>query len=657
MKRLLLLPLCVPALLNAASLKEAEVTRIINDVRLVPPQRQAAAARIGDKISGQTAVATGAQSRAELRFPDQTLTRLGSNSVFRLDSKSRDLNLEKGVMLLQVPKQLGGATVRTAAITAAVTGTTVMMEYDPDGFVKIIVLEGEVDVFLNSRRSELRTISAGDMMITRPDATSLPAPVQVDLQRLRRTSKLLDAKDFGGLGNDKQMNDALDKQNQKKAKGELLETAYMLQGRGTSVTLSSEARLELLGKLTPQQRRALPFVPGTSQVDGTSQIDTRGIINTFNNNLSPGVITALGVPFTPAQDGSASQFIYGVSPTFTAFDDPFSDVGTWALFKFDNLFIVGTPDIDSSTGPRNLIIAARDRVALTPRTLPDFPSSGATGVLSLDDALDAIAISSLNDDLAIEQDFQITGSDQSIFLSAQSVNSDVSIQGPTVNTPGSPPTIAVPYGKLYVHAGHDVWMADDAVIKADQIRLHADNNVIVDDSNLHARSLIEMIAENGITIKSSANLRALAATDSPAFLLEAHGAQGNITMENNVTLAGDSIRARTLGTDGRLVLGNCTSINADQLIHLYAQGSNGQIQFTGDTTLNSPQTVLAAKKVTVDPGVHVNIQQPGGFDVFTDVPEFNTGSFGSFVDGTNTPLLMTPGDNLHPFESPLKPAF
>ena len=655
MKRLLLLSLCVPAILQAAALKEAEVTRIINDVRLMPSAQTSTAAKIGDKISGQTALATGASSRAELRFSDQTLTRLGSNSVFRLDSKSREVNLEKGVMLLQVPKQLGGATVRTAAITAAVTGTTVMMEYDPDGFVKIIVLEGEVDVFLNHSPSVLRTISAGDMMITKPNSTSLPAPVQVDLQRLRRTSKLMNSKDFSALGNDKQMEDALKQQNQKKAKGELLETAYMVEGRGTSVTLSSEARLELLSKLTLQQRLAFGYIPGTSQVDGTSQIDSRGIINVFNNNLSPGIVSALGAPFTPTEDGNFSQFVYGIQPIFTEFDTPFSDLGTWALFKFDNLYIVGTPDIDTSHGPRNIIFASRNRVALTPHTLPGFPSSTATGVLSLDDALDAIAITSLDDELALEQDFRITGSGHSVFLSAQASYADVSIQGPSVWSADPDPTIALPYGKLYVYAGRDAWVADDAVIEADQIRVQAVRDINIDDSDLKAGSLIEMIAQNGISIRNSASLRALAQTDSPAFLLEAQGAQGNIILDHS-SLAGDSIRARTIGVDGRLVIGN-TAIDADQLIHLYAQGSNGQIQFTGNTSLNSPQTVLAARQVTIDPGVHVSIEQPGGFDVFTDTPQFNTPGFGDFTDSAQVPLVITPGDNLHPFDSPSKPAF
>jgi len=67
-----------------------------------------------------------------------------------------------------------------------VTGTTIMIEYQPDGYVKMIVLEGEMDVFLNNEPSTFRTIEAGDMIIMKPNATFIPEPVQVDLDRLKR---------------------------------------------------------------------------------------------------------------------------------------------------------------------------------------------------------------------------------------------------------------------------------------------------------------------------------------------------------------------------------------------------------------------------------------------------------------------------------------
>ncbi|HRJ09748.1 MAG TPA: FecR domain-containing protein [Prosthecobacter sp.] len=647
----LFLMLAVPALLEAAALKEAEVTRIINDVRLVPPRQTPAAARVGDKLRGETALATGAQSRAELRFPDQTLTRLGANSVFRLDARSRDVKLEQGVMLMQVPKQLGGATVRTAAITAAVTGTTIMMEYDPQGHVKIIALEGEVDVYLNERRSELRTLRAGDMLITRPDATSLPAPVQVDLQRLRRTSKLLDAREFSALGNEKQLSEALQDQQKKKEDGELLETAYVLQGRGTSITLSSEARLELLSRLPPEQRR-FDFIPGTTQVDGTAQIDTRGIISANNNSLSPGIVTALGAPFNADRDGSFSEFAYGIPPRFTAFDTAYEELGTWSLFKFDELFIAGTPQINSSKGPRNLVFASRGDVNLRTTTLPEFPTANATGVLTLNDALDALAITTVNGDITLDPGFLISGTDQAVFLSAQGGTANVNIEGPPAGVDGA--SIAVPFGKLYVYAGTDV-VIRKAIVQADEVRLQSVRDIRLDQAEVKARSLIEMIAQNGISISNSSSLRALAETGSPSFLLEAQGPQGDIVM-NGATLAGEAIRAQTLGTDGRLILGN-TSINADQLVKLYAHGSNGSIQFVDDVTLNSPQTILAARRVTVNNGVNVTVGQPAGLDIYTDVPQFNTPGFGDFVSPGQTPITFTPRENLHPFESPQKPAF
>jgi hypothetical protein len=219
---------------SAAPLSKGEFTRVINDVKVLPVEASPFPAKPGARISGRTAVSTGAQSRAELRFSDNTLTRMGANSLFRMDQSTRTVDLQKGVVLLQVPQQLGGATVRTAAVT----GMTVLFEYTPDGFIKIIVIEGEVDVSLNKDKSKFRTLKAGDMWITKADdLNSLPLPVQVDLARLQRLSKLLNTDEFPPLGNQKYVKDALKEQEKKRDKGELLDTAFQIQGRGRNVTL------------------------------------------------------------------------------------------------------------------------------------------------------------------------------------------------------------------------------------------------------------------------------------------------------------------------------------------------------------------------------------------------------------------------------------
>jgi cyclopropane fatty-acyl-phospholipid synthase-like methyltransferase len=64
-----------------------------------------------------------------LLFRDQTLTRLGADTFFSFTQGTRDLTLERGTLLLQVPKGRGGARIRTAAVTASITGTTILLEH------------------------------------------------------------------------------------------------------------------------------------------------------------------------------------------------------------------------------------------------------------------------------------------------------------------------------------------------------------------------------------------------------------------------------------------------------------------------------------------------------------------------------------------------
>ncbi len=231
--------------LNAAAFKQAEVTRVLNDVRVLSPETQSAPARIGDVIRGRTAVATGVQSRAELIFQDKTLTRLGANTLFRVDEGTRKMDLERGVLFLQVPKRMGGATVRTATVTAAVTGTTIMIEYQPNGAVKFIVLEGSLDLSLKDKPSTFTTLEAGDMIIMNANARSFPEPVKVDIKRLMTTSKLLDDTSFAPIGNTKEIAEALADQDKKITKGELLKTAFKLPARASLIHQNNEVRREI----------------------------------------------------------------------------------------------------------------------------------------------------------------------------------------------------------------------------------------------------------------------------------------------------------------------------------------------------------------------------------------------------------------------------
>jgi FecR protein len=115
------------ASLQAEPFEEAQVTETINLVSLLRQLQKPQPATIGDVIKGQTALKTGGDSRAELKFPDLTITRVGSNSLFRFYAGGRDMTLDGGTMLFYSPKGAGGGKVQAGAVTAAVTGSAIIV--------------------------------------------------------------------------------------------------------------------------------------------------------------------------------------------------------------------------------------------------------------------------------------------------------------------------------------------------------------------------------------------------------------------------------------------------------------------------------------------------------------------------------------------------
>src|SRR5437870_6618249 len=175
----------------AGPLTSAEVTKIINRVSVIDPAKGTHPAVLRDVIKDNLALQTGARSRSELLFQDNTLTRIGAETFFSFKTGTRDLTLEKGSMLLQVPKGLGGATIHTAAVTAAITGTTIMMEYSTGQYLKVLVLEGSLRLSRNGSFGESMVLHPGKMVIMRPDAKKIPDPIDIDLAQLVRTATVV----------------------------------------------------------------------------------------------------------------------------------------------------------------------------------------------------------------------------------------------------------------------------------------------------------------------------------------------------------------------------------------------------------------------------------------------------------------------------------
>src|SRR6059058_2407458 len=226
----------------AGPLTSAEVTKVINRVSVIDPAKGTHPAVLRDVIKDNLALQTGARSRSELLFQDNTLTRIGAETFFSFKTGTRDMTLEKGSMLLQVPKGLGGATIHTAAVTAAITGTTIMMEYSPGQYLKVLVLEGSLRLSRNGSFGDSVVLHPGKMVIMRPDAKKIPAPIDVDLAQIVRTSTLVNFPGSNILPSMPLIQAAIIDQAKELTKGTLVPT-NLVMGHGTNVVLASNDQL------------------------------------------------------------------------------------------------------------------------------------------------------------------------------------------------------------------------------------------------------------------------------------------------------------------------------------------------------------------------------------------------------------------------------
>lgn len=168
----------------------AHVTKVVREVRLLAANEKARPAALNDQVTEGVSIATGDRSRSEITFPDITITRLGANSLFSFDRAGHDAHLGGGSLLLRVPKNSGGS-VRSDIVTVAITGTTLILEAEPGGRTKVIMLEGRARVALAKFPRQVRRVSGGQLLDIPENATSMPRPQAFDLRELMRKHPLV----------------------------------------------------------------------------------------------------------------------------------------------------------------------------------------------------------------------------------------------------------------------------------------------------------------------------------------------------------------------------------------------------------------------------------------------------------------------------------
>ena len=194
MKPLITLSLCgclaAASTSSALDLKQSKLTQVVNDVQIISAGDQAKKnAAVNDVFAMPDILRTGAASRAELVASDETVTRVGANTIFSFDPANRTINLKQGSLLFHSPHGKGGGTIHTGSATASVLGTTLIVTTTANGGMKVLDLEGTVEV--NGTNRLKQKLSPGQMTFILPGGNQLAPIIIFRMDDLTRNSLLV----------------------------------------------------------------------------------------------------------------------------------------------------------------------------------------------------------------------------------------------------------------------------------------------------------------------------------------------------------------------------------------------------------------------------------------------------------------------------------
>jgi hypothetical protein len=246
---------------NAMAAEKGSVTRTIHDVKLIGASA-AHSVSLNESVGEGMKLRTGKDSRAEVRFADGKVMRLGADATFGFSNEGT-FNLEEGAVFLQIPNRAKGAKVFSHEIAAAVGGTTVVFEFHPTHY-KFLVLEGTGRLFRPGHLGDSVLVEAGQMVFGQPN-TALSDPVDFDIGRFVKTSRFIT--DFSPLGSNALMAGGSETQRREKSRKKLIDTNMVILGGGTAVTLVDPAQLEAIDGPRPAAGASVLSSPDLGKVE------------------------------------------------------------------------------------------------------------------------------------------------------------------------------------------------------------------------------------------------------------------------------------------------------------------------------------------------------------------------------------------------------
>ena len=166
----------------------------------------------------------------ELRLSPGARAEIGRRGVFlirgtALVSARKRLARRRSEALAAGPLEIG---CRGTVLVAAGAGST-----------KVTCLEGSATVRMRERRGQFASLEPGMMMFLENGSPVLPDSVEVDLDRLVRTSRLLVA--FGPLASQGSIDKQIAKQGREMERGTLIASNLTVTGSGGTATIGADA--------------------------------------------------------------------------------------------------------------------------------------------------------------------------------------------------------------------------------------------------------------------------------------------------------------------------------------------------------------------------------------------------------------------------------
>ncbi len=536
------------------------------------------------------AVRTGGQSRAELTFNDLTITRLGENTVFSLNQEARQLNVDHGSILLEVPPGAASAKIISSIASAAISGGTAMFGSGPP--VKFMVLEGVGTFYPAGHPEEAVTLHGGEMA-TLSGGGQLAA-TKFDVKKVMQTSHLVI--DFPDLAN----------------------LPLILQVEEQLATPSpppSQNIVDVISQTTAASSSPTPppsgppseFGPPPTISSPDPYVITSGTTITTDPTSTTNGVTDFGTLYRgTALDGFPTEFLFGEAPTAfdqLVFNGPQNNLPI-AVFKFANLELAGNPTVIVPSG-------ATTNLALV--SVGDITSGPSGGTLTFA-GITRLSFITGNGSINLGPEISFSGIDHLEFY-ARGADSNLTLASPisggsvvhlfsegNTNVNGN---ISVTDDFESLSGGH--FTVNGATISANNIAIQTLNgDVTIDGATLTGETL-------DITGGGDVNIGLNTAVTINAVTL-------SLSAANNLNWSGGTLSATATNSDGDVTISAGQAINITNGLNI-EQTNDGQtsglnITLNAGTDLSVGGNLsLTTDASNIDNGGNISVKSGGDMTI------------------------------------------